>query len=202
MNCVLRSAGSAPPAVCQHGGIGELVLVERMRQRHQDRRAGRSPPAPRPSRRRSARPRDGRRRCAPAGRRRTARPRRRRRAAHRSSRTRVDVLLARLLHDREPRAQRRVELLDRGRHDVGHDARALAAAEHQEPQRRRRLGRRDRASRRPRSPPGRTGLPVCVALAASAASRVEHAGKAGRDRGRRAAPAAGWRGPSPRSARG
>ena len=27
----------------QHAGIGELVLVERMRQRHQDRRAGRSP---------------------------------------------------------------------------------------------------------------------------------------------------------------
>ena len=51
-------------------------------------------------------------------------------------------------------AQRRLEPLDRGRHDVGHHPRALAAAEHEEPERpagvERRIGhRRRRDHRRP-----------------------------------------------------
>ena len=43
-----------------------------------------------------------------------------------------DILLARLLHDLQPHPQTRLEPLDRRRHDIGHDARALAAAEHEE----------------------------------------------------------------------
>ena len=45
------------------------------------------------------------------------------------------ILLARLLNDGEPRAQAGFEPADRGRHDIGHDPRALAAAENEEPQR-------------------------------------------------------------------
>ena len=45
------------------------------------------------------------------------------------------ILLAGLLHDRKPRAQGRLERLDRRRHHVGHDARALAAAKNEKPQR-------------------------------------------------------------------
>ena len=53
-----------------------------------------------------------------------------------------DVLLARLLHDREPRLQMRLEPLDRRRHDVGHDARTLAAAEHDQTERAGRVAER------------------------------------------------------------
>ena len=73
--------------------------------------------------------------------------------AHRRRATRADVLRARLLHDREPRRRCGCEPLDRGRHDVGHDARALAAAEHQEAERPAALRRRHRASPPPRAPP-------------------------------------------------
>ena len=44
------------------------------------------------------------------------------------------ILLAGLLDDGQPRAQRRIERLDRGGHHIGHDARALAAAENKKPQ--------------------------------------------------------------------
>ena len=73
----------APPAFRQHAGIGELVLVQRVRQRHQDCGPADGRRARRPSRRRSARRRDAPPPCAPADRKRTARTRRARRAAHR-----------------------------------------------------------------------------------------------------------------------
>ena len=61
---------------------------------------------------------------------------------------RVEVLGARLLHDAKPRAQIGGEPLDCRRHDLGHHARALAAAEHQQAQLsarlRRGIGRRRR----------------------------------------------------------
>ena len=54
----------------------------------------------------------------------------------------------------QPRPQTRLEPLDRRRHDVRHDARALAAAEHQQAEAARPASeRRDRASPPPRSPP-------------------------------------------------
>ena len=76
------------------------------------------------------------------------------------------ILVARLLREQQARAQRGVEQFDRRRHDLRHDARALAAAEHQQ-------------ANEPVGPggangvaaaaitAGRTGLPVRVALAAS-----------------------------------
>ena len=152
----------------QHAGIGELVLVERMRQRHQD-----GGPA---DRRKLGHGRGARARDHEMARR---HPRRQigeeRRHLGGDLEPVIDlaharqVLLARLLHDREPRVQMRLEPFDRGRHDVGHDARALAAAEHQKLQRpagnERRIGVAAAAITA-----GRTGLPVCVALAASAGS--------------------------------
>ena len=93
------------------------------------------------------------------------------------------ILVARLLGEQQPRAQRRVEPLDRRRHDLGHDARALAAAEHQQAQRARPAPAAANGVAAAAITAGRTGLPVRVALAASAGSRVEHAGEAGRDRG-------------------
>ena len=84
--------------------------------------------------------------------------------------------------------QMRIEPLDRGRHDVGHDARALAAAEHQEAQRprlRRGVGRRRRRHhRRPHRVAGARRLAASAGLA-------QHAGKAGGDGGH-ARPAAYW----------
>jgi hypothetical protein len=44
------------------------------------------------------------------------------------------ILIAGLLDDRETRAQRRIERLDRGGHHIGHDPRTLAAAENKEPE--------------------------------------------------------------------
>ena len=111
------------------------------------------------------------------------------------------VLVARLLHDLQPHLQTRLEPLDRGRHDIGHHARALAAAEHQELQRPARRRAADRASPPPRSPPA---APDC--RCASPWRRAPGRGRErrqSRSRSRaRAAPASGWRGPSPRSARG
>ena len=51
----------------------------------------------------------------------------------------LEVLLARLLGDMEARPHRHRHELDRGRHDVGHDARALAAAEGEDAERLRRV---------------------------------------------------------------
>src|SRR5438874_805298 len=50
-----------------------------------------------------------------------------------------EVLLARLLHHREARSHIAPESLDGERHDVGHDPRALAAAEDEQAYRPRRL---------------------------------------------------------------
>ena len=143
---------SAPPARRQHAGIGGLVLVERVRQRHQDR----GPPDRRQlghgggagARHHEMRGGDARRQVGEE-----------RRHLGGDPGPRVDlldprdVLLARLLHDRQAHLQMRLEPLDRGRHDVGHDAGALAAAEHHEAQRSGRSAARHKASSRRRSPP-------------------------------------------------
>ena len=119
--------------------------------------AGRSPPARPRSRRRSARRRDGRPRSAPADRRRTAPPRPRPRAARRCPRPAPRSSSRACCTTAGAARSMRIEPLDRGRHDVGHDARALAAAEHEQPERARRLRRGDRASPPPRSPPAAPG---------------------------------------------
>ena len=87
-----------------------------------------------------------------------------------------EVLVARLLDDRQPHLQMRFEPLDRGRHDVGHDPRALAAAERDEAERSvgigRRIGRRGRGEHeRPHRIAGARRLGGELRLA------VEHAGK-------------------------
>ena len=46
----------------------------------------------------------------------------------------IDVFGARLLDDREPRANTGVKFFDRRRHDLRHHAGALAAAEHDQAQ--------------------------------------------------------------------
>ena len=105
--------------VHQHAGVGELVLVERMRQRHQDRG-----PADRGELgdRRGAGARDHQMAAAMrAG-------RSGKNGATSASTLKPGigladarhVLLARLLHDLQPHLQARLEPLDRGRHDVGH----------------------------------------------------------------------------------
>ena len=63
----------------------------------------------------------------------------------------AQILLARLLNDRKPRAQARFEPADRGGDDIGHDPRALAAAENQGAAKDR--ARPDRASPQRRRPP-------------------------------------------------
>ena len=143
------SSRIAPPARSRKPALALLILIERVRQRHQD--AG---PAD------GAKLRHGRR----AGSRDHQMARRHARRQVREERLDLrghlqlgvgfaharQILIARLLHDMQPLAQRLVEPLDRGRHDVGHDARALAAAEHQKMQRAAGVGRRIR----PASPPG------------------------------------------------
>ena len=174
----MRAAGPL-----QHAGIGVLVLIERVRQRHQDGGPADRAQARPPSRRRSARPPDGSPPSAPAGRRRTARPRAPTLQLGIGLAHARQILVARLLHDHEPLRSVRLEPLDRGRHDVGHDARALAAAEHEQAQRAARRRAPRRASPRPRSPSAAPDCRCSVALAASFGSLVEHAGEAGRDRG-------------------
>ena len=103
--------------------------------------------------------------------------------------TRIDlaharkVLVARLLREQEPRAQRGVEHFDRRRHDLRHDARALAAAEHQQAQQAVGLRRGDTALPRPRS---RRAAPDCRCASPwrqARARRIKHAVERGRDRG-------------------
>ena len=85
------------------------------------------------------------------------------------------ILVAGLLHDREPRPQGRFEEPDRGGHDIGHDAGALAAAENQQPQRiaRRRIGRRrGRDDRRPHRIAGQRRLGGEIRLCAKTSGNV------------------------------
>ena len=163
----------------EHAGIGELVLVERMRQRHQDRRPAdrgefgdRRRPGARHDQvaRRHARRQIGEKRRDLGGNGELGIG-----AAHPGQ-----ILVAGLLHDRKPRPQGRFEEPDRGGHDIGHDAGALAAAENQEPQRiaRRRIGRRrGRDDRRPHRIAGQRRLGGQVR------PLREHVGKRGGDRG-------------------
>ena len=165
----------------QHVGIGELVLVERVRQRHQDRR-----PADRRElgdrRGAGARDHEMRRRDA---RRQVGEERRdlgrRRRAAHRP-RARAATSSSRACCTMSSRARSAGSSCA----IAGGTMSAMTRAPWLPPNTSRRNGppapAPDRAAPPPRAPPGRTGLPVSVALAASAASSVEHAGKAGGDR--------------------
>ena len=111
------------------------------------------------------------------------------------------ILLARLLHDLQPRPQTRLELLDRPAARCRPSparpgcrrTRGAAAA------RRRRAA--DRASPPPRSPPAAPDC-RCASPWRRAPDRDREC-RESRWRWRaRAAPASGWRGPSPRSARG
>src|SRR5215813_12990447 len=126
---IVLAQAHRPARLLQHAGIGGLILIERVGQRHQD---GRPPDGSEFCHGRSARARDHD----------VARrdPRRQigeeRRDLGRDLRSRVDVgnpgevLLTRLLHDGEARLQITRQSLDCDRHVVGHDARALAAAEY------------------------------------------------------------------------
>ena len=106
----------------------------------------------------------------------------------------LDVLGARLLHDRQADQQRRRDMLDRFRHDLGHHARALAAAENQQPQFsayvRRGVGRAAAAITS-----ARIGLPVKDNLSLPARIELCERAKAGGDFGDARRPATGWRGP-------
>ena len=91
-----------------------------------------------------------------------------------------EVLLARLLHHGEARLQIARESLDCDRHDVGHDARALAAAEYHKAYQprcfRSGVGRgRRRDHRRPHRIAGARRLGAKLLLA------IQHPGEAGRD---------------------
>ncbi len=163
----------------QHARIGELVLIERVRQRHQDRR-----PADRGKfgDGRGAGARHDKVACRHARR----QIGEKRRDLGRDGDLGIgladtrQILLARLLHDREARAQARIEAADRGRHDIGHDAGALAAAENQQPQRiavRRIRRRRGGNDRRPHRIAGQRRL------GGRRRSAAEHVGKRGGDRG-------------------
>ena len=159
---VVLAQAQRAPCPFQHAGIGGLVLVERVRQRHQDG----GPPDRRELRHgRGAGARDD----EMGGR----DPRRQigeeRRNLGRDLRPRInvldarEVLLPRLLHDDKPHLQMRLESFDRRRHDVRHDARALAAAERQQAQLTRRIRggvrhRRRRDDRRPHRIAGARGL--------------------------------------------
>jgi hypothetical protein len=168
-----------PAGGLQHTGIGELVLIERVRQRHQygwppDRREFRH------GRGAGARDDDMAR----------GDPRRQigeeRRDLGRNVcpcidlRHACEILLARLLHQCEARLHIMGKPFDRGRDDIGHDARTLAAAEYQKPNRARRfrgdIGNRRRGDdRRPHRIAGPCRLDAQLGLA------VEHSGEAGRD---------------------
>ena len=67
--------------------------------------------------------------------------------------------------------------LDRGRHDVAHHPRALAAAEDEQPEACRRAAQRRTASRAASSTAGRTGLPVWTQLAPACAGMPLTSGK-------------------------
>ena len=148
----LRQAQRAAGGL-QHPGIGHLVLIERIRQRHQDRR----PPD---------RGKLGDRRGAGAGDHEMGRRHARRQIGeerrHLGGDLQVGIGRFHLRPDppRAPAARSAgatisagSSCLNRGWHDVGHHARALAAAEDQQAQRPARFGRRIGRRRRPGSPP-------------------------------------------------
>src|SRR5499427_2132461 len=126
---IVLAQAHRPARLLQHAGIGGLILIERMGERHQD---GWPPDGGEFCDRRGARARDHD----------VARrdPRRQigeeRRDVSRDLRPGIDVsdpcevLLARLLHHCEARLQITRKPFDRTGHDVGHDPRALAAAEY------------------------------------------------------------------------
>ena len=112
----------------------------------------------------------------------------------------VEVFRARLLHDAQPRAHIGAEALDRLRHDLRHHMRALAAAEHEQPQRAARLRRGiGRGRRRDHGGPHRIAGEGDFGL--QRGIEILQRRKAGGDLRSRARPACGWRGPSRRSAR-
>ena len=78
------------------------------------------------------------------------------------------VFLAHLLQN-QPVPQRRLQPFDRGRHDIGHHPRALAAANHQQAKGAGRFRRINFYRGRARIA-GRIGVPVVVVFAASAGS--------------------------------
>jgi hypothetical protein len=119
--------------MAEHAGVGELVLIDRMRQRHKDGR-----PADRGQ--------FGNRRSAGSGhdemarrdaRRQIGKERRNLRSNRKACISLTDapkILLACLLNNAQARPQSGFEPRDCRGHDVGHDARALAAAEYQNAQ--------------------------------------------------------------------
>ena len=86
------------------------------------------------------------------------------------------ILAARLLDEDEPLPARRGQRLDRRRHDIGHDARALRAAG-DEKAKLAVVESPDRASRAASSTAGRTGLPVECAFGRASAERPSSVGK-------------------------
>ena len=176
------ASASARSSACWHdpagarrgkgAGVGGLVVVGGVGVRDQESRAGRSPPARRRSRRRRGRSPDARARAAAARRRKSSRFRRRCRLRHRPRHDRRDVLGTRLLADPEPPPQRLGgSSASAGRHDLGEDMRALAAAEDQQLDRPPGARRRDRPASPTARIAGRTGLPVWTARARSAGRR-------------------------------
>ena len=169
LGCEIRLHDAHRPArLGQHAGIGELVLIECVRQRHQN---GGPADGGKLGHGGSAGARDDEMSGGHARR----QVGKERRALGGDAEARigrahdVDVLGAHLLHDAQTRAHALRQALDGRRHDLGHDMRALAAAEHQKTQslvrRRRAVGRC-----RCRDHGGRTGLPVKLILPCSFAS--------------------------------